>query len=101
MSDSDPDNDYRIEEDSMGEVRVPKDALYGAQTQRAVDNFPISDLRFGRRFIRSIGVVKKSAAKANMELGLLDEEKGNAIVEACEEVIAGEHDDEFPVDIFQ
>ncbi|MDY6775039.1 MAG: class II fumarate hydratase [Halobacteria archaeon] len=102
MSDPDPESgDYRIERDSMGEVEVPEDALYGAQTQRAIDNFPVSDLRFGRRFIRSIGIVKKSAAETNVELGLLDEDKAEAIREACDEVIDGEHDDEFPVDIFQ
>ncbi|MDY6780673.1 MAG: lyase family protein, partial [Halobacteria archaeon] len=93
--------EYRVEEDSLGEVEVPRDALYGAQTQRAVENFPVSDLRFGRRFVRSIGLVKRAAAESNMELGLLDEEKGEAIVEAANEVIEGEHDDEFPVDIFQ
>ncbi|MFP4188642.1 MAG: class II fumarate hydratase [Halobacteriales archaeon] len=95
------ENDYRVEEDSMGEVRVPADALYGAQTQRAVDNFPVSDLRFGRRFIRAIGTVKYAAAEANEELGLLDSEKADAIREAAREVAEGEHDDEFPVDIFQ
>jgi fumarate hydratase class II len=95
------ENDYRVEEDSMGEVRVPQDALYGAQTQRAVENFPVSDLRFGRRFIRALGVVKLSAAKANNELGLLDDEKKDAVVQAAREVAEGQHDDEFPVDIFQ
>ncbi|MDZ7688557.1 MAG: class II fumarate hydratase [Halobacteriales archaeon] len=99
--DNDTDDEYRVEEDSMGEVRVPEDALYGAQTQRAVENFPVSDLRFGRRFIHAIGVVKLSAAKANNELGLLDDEKRKAIVKAAREVAEGEHDDEFPVDIFQ
>lgn len=99
--DSKDDNDYRVEEDSMGKVEVPRDALYGAQTQRAVDNFPVSDLRFGRRFIRAIGVVKLSAARANNELGLLDDEKKDAIAQAAREVADGEHDDEFPVDIFQ
>jgi fumarate hydratase class II len=95
------ENDYRVEQDSMGEVRVPKDALYGAQTQRAVDNFPVSDLRFGRRFIRAIGTVKYAAAEANEELGLLDSEKADAIRQAAREVAEGEHDEEFPVDIFQ
>ncbi len=93
--------DYRVEEDSMGEVEVPADALYGAQTQRAVDNFPVSSLRFGRRFIRAIGVVKRSAAEANQELGLLDDEVSEAIQQAATEVMEGEHDGEFPVDIFQ
>jgi fumarate hydratase class II len=95
------DNDYRVEQDSMGEVRVPEDALYGAQTQRAVDNFPVSDLRFGRRFIRAIGTVKYAAAEANEELGLLDPDKADAVRQAAREVAEGEHDDEFPVDIFQ
>ena len=95
------ENDYRVEQDSMGEVRVPENALYGAQTQRAVDNFPVSDLRFGRRFIRAIGTVKYSAAEANEELGLLDADKADAIRQAAREVAEGEHDDEFPVDIFQ
>jgi len=100
MSDKD-EQEYRVEEDSMGEVRVPEDALYGAQTQRAVDNFPVSDLRFGRRFIRALGTVKLSAARANNQLGLLDDEKAEAIEQAAREVAEGEHDDEFPVDIFQ
>jgi len=95
------ENDYRVEKDSMGEVRVPKDALYGAQTQRAVDNFPVSELRFGRRFVRAIGTVKYAAADANEELGLLDPDKADAIRRAAREVAEGEHDDEFPVDIFQ
>jgi fumarate hydratase class II len=95
------ENDYRVEEDSMGEVRVPKEALYGAQTQRAVENFPVSELRFGRRFVRAIGTVKYAAAEANEELGLLDPDKADAIRRAAREVAEGEHDDEFPVDIFQ
>jgi len=93
--------DYRIEADSLGEMEVPADAYWGAQTQRAIENFPISDQRFGRRFIRALGVVKKGAAQANRDLGLLDEEKADAIVAAADEVIAGDHDDQFPVDIFQ
>ena len=101
LRDMTDENDYRVEEDSMGEVRVPKDALYGAQTQRAVDNFPVSDIRFGRRFIHALGVVKLSAAEANNELGLLDDDKKEAIVQTSREVAEGEHDDEFPVDIFQ
>ncbi|SDX66692.1 class II fumarate hydratase [Halopenitus persicus] len=94
-------DDYRIESDSLGEMQVPADAYWGAQTQRAVENFPISGSTFGRRFIRALGIVKKSAAQANRDLGLLEEETAAAIVEAADEVIAGEHDDQFPVDVFQ
>jgi fumarate hydratase class II len=93
--------DYRTEEDSLGEVQVPADAYWGAQTQRAVQNFPISDIVFGRRFVRALGVVKKAAAQANRDLGYLDEETADAIVAAADEVIAGEHDGQFPVDVFQ
>jgi fumarate hydratase class II len=92
---------YRVERDSLGEVRVPADAYWGAQTQRAVENFPISGVTFGRRFVRALGVVKKAAALANRDLGLLDDEVAEAIVEAADEVIAGDHDDQFPVDVFQ
>jgi len=95
------DDDFRTEQDSLGEMQVPVDAYWGAQTQRAVENFPISEETFGRRFIRALGVVKKAAAQANRELGLIPEEKADAIVEAADEVIAGEHDDQFPVDVFQ
>ncbi len=94
-------SDYRTERDSLGGVRVPADALYGAQTQRAKDNFPISDLRFPRRFIAALGHVKQAAAQANRALGLLDAEAADAIVDAAQEVIAGSHDDEFVLDIFQ
>lgn len=92
---------YRIEKDSLGEVRVPSDALYGAQTQRAKENFPVSDLRFSRRFIEAIGRVKQAAAKANESLGGLDADKAQVIVAAAQEVIQGEHDDQFVLDIFQ
>ncbi len=95
------DDEYRTERDSLGEMQVPADAYWGAQTQRAVENFPISDLTFGRRFIRALGVVKKGAAQANRDLGLLDGDKAEVIIEAADEVIAGDHDDQFPVDIFQ
>ncbi|HEY8496307.1 MAG TPA: class II fumarate hydratase [Limnochordales bacterium] len=91
----------RIEKDSMGEVRVPADAYWGAQTQRAVDNFRISGLRMPREFIRALGLIKWAAAKANLELGLLDERRANAIMQAADEVIDGRWDDHFPVDIFQ
>ena len=93
--------DYRTEEDSLGEIRVPADAYWGAQTQRAVENFPISGLTFGRRFVRGLGVVKKAAAQANRDLGLVEPDTADAIVAAADEVIAGEHDDQFPVDVFQ
>jgi len=101
MSDDSGADEFRVERDSLGEVRVPADAYWGAQTQRAVENFPISDARFGRRFVRALGVVKKSAARANRDLGLVDDEIATAIADAADEVIAGEHDDQFPVDVFQ
>jgi fumarate hydratase class II len=94
-------DDYRTEEDSLGEMRVPADAYWGAQTQRAVENFPVSGIGMSRRFIRALGVVKKAAAQANRDLGLVDEDTAEAIVAAADEVIAGEHDDQFPVDVFQ
>ncbi|PSP82987.1 aspartate ammonia-lyase [Halobacteriales archaeon QS_1_68_17] len=95
------DDEYRTERDSLGEMRVPADAYWGAQTQRAVENFPISRITFGRRFVRALGVVKKAAARANRELGTIPEAKADCIVAAANEVIAGEHDDQFPVDVFQ
>ena len=91
----------RIERDSMGQMEVPVDALYGASTMRAVLNFPISDLRFPRTFIRALGLVKQSAARTNMSLGVLDESIGNAIVEAAQEVIEGRFDNHFVLDVFQ
>ena len=91
----------RVERDSMGELEVPADALYGANTQRAALNFPISDLRFNRSFIRAIGQVKQSAAVVNEELGQLEPELSRAVVDAAREVIDGKHDDAFIVDIFQ
>ena len=91
----------RVERDSMGELEVPADALYGANTQRAALNFPISDLRFNRSFIRAIGQVKQSAAAVNEELGQLEPELSRAIVVAAQKVIDGKHDDAFVVDIFQ
>ncbi|UPV74094.1 class II fumarate hydratase [Halorussus limi] len=95
------DEDYRIEEDSLGEMQVPADAYWGAQTQRALQNFPVSGITFGRRFVRALGVVKKAAARANRDLELIPEDKADAIVEAADEVIEGRHDDQFPVDVFQ
>jgi len=91
----------RIEKDSMGEVKVPDDAYYGASTQRAVDNFPVSDLRFNRRMIEALGLIKGGAAPVNLSLGLITEEQATAIAQAAEEVIEGVHDDQFVVDIFQ
>jgi fumarate hydratase class II len=92
---------YRIERDSMGEVRVPTDALYGAQTQRAVENFPVSGLRFPRAFLRALGMIKGAAAAANQDLGLLEPEMAGAIQQAAKEVEDGLHDAHFPLDIFQ
>jgi len=95
------DNGFRTERDSMGELRVPQDALYGAQTQRAVQNFPISGLRAPRQMIRALGLIKAAAARVNRDLGLLDGDIADAIAEAASAVAEGEHDDHFPVDIFQ
>ena len=91
----------RIERDSMGEMRVPAEALYGAQTQRAVENFPISGIGFQRDFVRAMGIVKMAAAEANVQLGLLDKRRGRAIVRAAREVVDGDLDAQFVVDIFQ
>ena len=85
----------------MGEMRVPASALYGAQTQRAVENFPVSNLRFPREFIRAIGLVKLAAAGANMDLGLIDKKIGRAVAAASQEVVDGKLDEHFVVDIFQ
>jgi fumarate hydratase class II len=94
-------NEIRIERDSLGEVSVPATALYGAQTMRAVQNFPISGLRSYRAFIWSIAVIKQAAAQVNIDLGLLDRERGEAIVQAAQEVAGGRWDDQFVVDPFQ
>ncbi len=91
----------RIEKDSMGEMSVPESALYGASTQRAVLNFPISGYRFSRPFIRALGLVKWAAAQANADLGLLDSHRCAFIVQAAEEVVEGKLDEHFPLDIFQ
>jgi fumarate hydratase class II len=92
---------YRDEKDSMGTVRVPADAYYGSQTQRAVDNFPVSDLRFPPAFIHALALVKKCAARVNDSLGLLDAKLAPAIAHAAQEVMDGKFDDQFVVDIFQ
>src|ERR1700716_321191 len=85
----------------MGEVRVPGDALYGAQTQRAVENFPISGKRFPRAFLRALGLIKSASAKVNGELGQLPAELAGAVQRAAEAVAEGAYDDQFPIDIFQ
>src|SRR4029453_9374568 len=91
----------RTEKDSMGPMEVPADALYGASTQRAVLNFPVSGYRFGREFIRRLGLIKWAAAQANRELERLDQNRTNLITRAAEEVIEGKLDNHFPLDIFQ
>jgi fumarate hydratase class II len=93
--------EFRTEHDTMGEVRVPKEALWGAQTQRALENFPISGTVLERGHIRALALVKKAAAVANLELGVLDVSVADAIVSAADEVARGDHDDHFPVDVFQ
>ncbi|HEV2047052.1 MAG TPA: class II fumarate hydratase [Chthoniobacterales bacterium] len=90
-----------MEKDSMGEVSIPESALYGASTQRAVLNFPVSGYRFSREFIRALGLIKWAAAQANHDLGLLDAERSALIVQAAEEVVDGKLDNHFPLDIFQ
>ena len=94
-------SDVRIERDSLGEIRVPADALYGAQTQRAVENFQISGLKPRPAFIWSMATIKRAAAEVNRDLGLLDEERANAIIQAAQEVIEGRWNDQFVVDPFQ
>src|SRR3989440_718824 len=96
-----PMTDYRVEKDFLGELKVPKEAYWGAQTQRAIENFPISGIRFGRRFIYALGLIKMAAAQTNMELGLLDSKIGKAIAQACQEVMDGKLDAQFPLDVFQ
>lgn len=93
--------DYRIERDTMGEVRVPRHALYRAQTQRAVENFDISGITLSRHHIAALGQVKRATAIANAELGVLPQHIADAIVAAADQVIAGDHDEHFPIDVFQ
>ncbi len=95
------DTKYRTEHDSMGELQVPADALWGAQTQRAVENFPISGLTMPRQFIAALGLVKWAAAGANAELGLLKSDVAMAIQKAALQVADGAHDAHFPIDVFQ
>ncbi|MFE9578362.1 class II fumarate hydratase [Nocardia sp. NPDC006044] len=92
---------YRIEHDTMGEVRVPVDALWRAQTQRAVENFPISGRGLERAQIRALGLLKAACAKVNRDLGLLDPAKADAIIAAANEIAEGKHDAQFPIDVFQ
>src|SRR5439155_16925875 len=93
--------EFRTESDSMGQMQVPADAYYGAQTARAVENFPISDLRFPRSFIRALGLIKKHAAATNAALGLVPAKVAEAIQKAAQEVIDGKLDAQLAVDIFQ
>ena len=95
------DTEYRIEHDTMGEVRVPANALWRAQTQRAVENFPISGRGLERTQIRALGLLKGACAQVNADLGLLAREKANAIKAAAAEIAEGRHDDQFPIDVFQ
>jgi len=92
---------YRIEKDSMGELQVPADALYGAQTQRALANFPVSGIPLPNEFIHAVALIKKTAAQINMALGALDPDLGKAIIEAAGQVANGQHAGQFPVDVFQ
>ncbi|EZP31098.1 Fumarate hydratase class II [Micrococcus luteus] len=101
MTAENTDQQFRIEHDTMGEVKVPVDALYRAQTQRAVENFPISGKGLEPAHIHALAQVKKAAAKANAELGIISQERADAIVAAADQVIAGDHDDQFPIDVFQ
>src|ERR1700743_2481230 len=93
--------EYRIEKDSMGEIQVPAERLWGAQTQRSLQNFKIGGDRFPREMIRALGILKKSAARANEKLGILEADKAKFIIQAAEEVIAGKWDDEFPLVVWQ
>jgi len=93
--------EFRTEKDSMGELKVPADALWGAQTQRAVNNFPVSGLRMPREFIRALGLIKATAAEVNAGLGLLQPAVAAAVATAALEVAEGKHDDQFPIDVFQ
>src|SRR5438093_12519243 len=93
--------EFRVEKDFLGEIKVPKDAYWGVQTQRAIENFPISGIRFGRRFIYGLGLIKIACAQTKMELGVLDSKTGNAIAQARQAVMAGNLEAQFPNDIYQ
>ena len=94
-------NDHRIEVDSMGEVKVPKDAYWGAQTQRGIENFPVSGIVFAPVFVHTLGVIKHACASVNRECDLLESRITDAIIRSCDEVIEGRFDNQFPVDVFQ
>src|ERR1700721_2217797 len=93
--------EFRIEKDSMGEMKIPADRYYGAKTARGIENFPISDLRFSRRFIAAMGLIKSACAEVNHKLGFLDEKRKNLIQQAAAEMEAGSLDGQFAIDIFQ
>src|SRR5882672_5852524 len=93
--------EYRIERDTFGEIRVPADRLWGAQTQRSLENFRISGERMPLELIRALALVKRSCARVNLELKALPADKANAIAAAAEEVLAGKHDGEFPLVVWQ
>ena len=101
MSKEKKSNKYRITSDSMGEMKVPSSAMYGAQTQRAVNNFPISGIKFDYDFITSIVIIKRSAAKVNLKLKLISEIRANAIIKACDKLLLDKTQNQFPIDIFQ
>ena len=94
-------SEYRLEKDSLGEVKVPQTALYGAQTQRALNNFPISGICISRPMIHALGVIKQGSAKINSQLGNIPKDLANAIQIAAQEVIDGKLDIHFPIDIYQ
>ncbi len=93
--------DYRIEKDTIGEIKVPSEKYWGAQTQRSKQNFPIGDEKMPKEVVEGFAILKKSAAKANAELGLLEEEKAQAIAYAADQIIAGELDEHFPLVVWQ
>src|SRR5688572_28276541 len=93
--------EFRTETDSMGEVKVPADKYWGAQTQRSLENFKIGGNRFPREMIRALGILKKAAAQTNLDLKLLEQDKAKAIIAASDEVISGELDDHFPLVVWQ
>ena len=93
--------EFRTEKDSMGEFQVPTEAQYGASTARAVDNFPISNLRFSRSFIKALGEIKKACAEVNLKNKLIEKTVADSIINAAQQVVNGDHDADFVVDIFQ
>jgi fumarate hydratase, class II len=101
MADTASEHEYRIEHDTMGEVRVPRDALWRAQTQRAVQNFPISGRPLDPSLVHALAAIKASAAVVNADLGVIDKERADAVVAAAEQIATGEYDDQFPIDVFQ